>query len=526
MTQTSPRHNGNGAANGSPKTPIQPEETELVLLSPDEETGTQLPSQKQVRAQAFDQPVILQQTSLWSKLVVGGIISVTSAVLLWAAVARIEEAVPATGKLEPGDRVQEIQAPVGGVVKEILVGEGERVQQGQVLIRFDPTAAAAQRRSLEQLRDSYLTENQFYRSALSGISLEPSNQSQSIPPEMRALLTNRAALASETALFRAQVYGGDGSFSDEERIRLSANQLEAQSRAAAAQLEVAQLQQQLIQTQEQLSTARQTLAIDEGILRDIEPLAEQGALSRIQMLRQRQQMMDRRAEVNRLTLEEQRLSLAVDQARQRLSNTVATTSTDLLARVADNEKRIADIDSQINRAIVDNERRIAEINSQLSQTELTLKYQELRAPIDGVVFDLKARGIGFVANTSEPILKVVPTDNLLAEVYITNKDIGFVSEGLPVDVRIDSFPFSEFGDIKGEVVNIGEDALPPDQIYPFYRFPAKIRLDSQTLKVNGREIPLQSGMAVTANIITRDRTVLSIFTDLFSRRIESIKTVR
>lgn len=505
---------------------MPPDETELVLLAPDEETGSELPSQSQVKAQAFDQPVILQQTSLWSKLVVGGIIGVTSAVILWAAVARIEEAVPATGKLEPGDRVQEIQAPVGGVVEEILVEEGQRVEKGQVLIRFDPTAAAAQSKSLEQVRNSYLSENQFYRNSLSGISLEPTNQPQSIPPEMRALLTNRAALASETALYRAQLYGAGGNFSDEERIRLSASQLEAQSRAAAAQLEVAQLQQQLIQTQAQLSTARETLAIDQGILRDIEPLAAEGALSRIQMLRQRQQMMEREAEVNRLTQEQQRLTLGISQARERLSNTVALTSTDLLSRVSENEKRISEIDSQINRAIVDNDRRISEIESQLSQTALTLKYQELRAPIDGVVFDLKAKGIGFVANTSEPILKVVPTDNLLAEVFITNKDIGFVSEGLPVDVRIDSFPFSEFGDIKGEVVNIGEDALPPDQIYPYYRFPAKIQLDSQILKVNGKEIQLQSGMAVTANIITRDRTVLSIFTDLFSRRVDSIKTVR
>jgi HlyD family secretion protein len=95
-----------------------------------------------------------------------------------------------------------------------------------------------------------------------------------------------------------------------------------------------------------------------------------------------------------------------------------------------------------------------------------------------------------------------------------------------VDVRIDSFPFSEFGDIKGKLVWVGSDALPPDQIYPFYRFPAKVELSSQQWLFSGRNIPLQSGMGISTNIKIRDRTVMSIFTDIFSSTIESLKTVR
>ena len=246
----------------------------------------------------------------------------------------------------------------------------------------------------------------------------------------------------------------------------------------------------------------------------------------MQYMRQMQEVMRGQAEVERLQQEIQRLKLAIAQAEERYANALATTRTDLLTRISQNRQRISEIDSQLNKVIVENEKRIAEINSQLEQAKLNLQYQELRAPYDGMVFDLQAKGPGFVASTSEPILKIVPTDALVAEVYITNQDIGFVREGMPVDVRIDSFPFSEFGDIKGRVVTIGDDALPPDQIHPYARFPARIELDSQTLRVENTEIPLQSGMSVSANIITRDRTVLSIFTDLFSRRIESLKNVR
>lgn len=97
---------------------------------------------------------------------------------------------------------------------------------------------------------------------------------------------------------------------------------------------------------------------------------------------------------------------------------------------------------------------------------------------------------------------------------------------MKVDVRIDSFPFSEFGDVKGEIVWIGSDALPPEEIRPYYSFPAKIRLDKQHLMVKNREVKLQSGMSINANIKVRERTVMSIITDSFAKQIDTLKTVR
>jgi hemolysin D len=482
-------------------------------------------SAAKIKSEAFDQPVILKQTSLFSRAIVWGIVGVTAFVVLWASFARLEEAVPATGKLEPKESVQPIQAPVGGVVQEVLVRDGDRVQKGQVLIRFDPRASKAQRQSLEQIRNSLVQENAFYRSLFAG------NAATSAPinlrPEVQALAMNRVALASENQTYQAILNGSSGeNLRPDQRARVMAGRVEANSRASAAQLEVAQLQEQLNQVEVQLRVAQQTLAIDQRILNDVGPLVEEGGLARVQYLRQQQEAMKGRAEVQRLMQEKQRLQFAIAQSQQKLQNTLAVTANDLLTKMGENSKRVAEIDSQFNKAIVENEKRIAEIDSQLSQAKLQLDYQELRAPIDGVVFDLQAKGTGFVANTSEPILKIVPSNNLVAEVYITNQDIGFVQEGMHVDVRIDSFPFSEFGDIKGTVTRIGSDALPPDQINPYYRFPARVELDRQTLNTNGREIPLQSGMSISTNIITRDRTVMSIFTDLFSRRVESLKNVR
>lgn len=480
----------------------------------------------------FDQAVILQQPATWSRAIVWAIVSVTTATIIWSFVAKIEEAIPAQGKLEPQGAVKEIQAPVGGVVKSVQVEDGQRVKQGDSLISFDPTAAEAQQKSLDNIRTALQQENQFYRTQLAGAASPQAAELQAaalkLPAEITSLTKSRAALMAENQLYRTQAAGGTVTgvaLTSDQLARLQSSRDELNSRVAAADLEVRQLEKQLIQNEIALANAKDSLAVNQRILDDIEPLYEEGGIARVQYLNQRQEVRSGQAEIQRLNEEQKRLQFAIAQANENMQNTVSLSRKDLLTQIAENEKRIAEIDGQLTKAIVENEKRIDEINSQLSQTQLTLKYQEIKSPTDGVVFDLKA-GPGFVANTSEPILKIVPVDNLVAKVYITNRDIGFVREGMPVDVRIDSFPFNEFGDVKGNLIWIGSDALPPDEIRPYYTFPAKIRLDQQTLMVNGRPVVLQSGMSVSTNIKVRKRTVASIFINLFAKQLDGLKSIR
>ncbi|NJR64668.1 MAG: HlyD family efflux transporter periplasmic adaptor subunit [Leptolyngbyaceae cyanobacterium CRU_2_3] len=486
------------------------------------------PTSKMVKAETFDQPVILQQTSTWSRGIVWAIVGVTSVVILWASIFKIEEAIPAQGQLKPEGQVQPIQAPVGGVIEEIYVKDGQTVKQGELLAKLDPTAAKAQQQSLEQVRASLQRQNQFYRSQISGATMPTLTEAQQLklPPEILSLTANRAALISENRLYEAQLNGTTANLTPEQVARVQSGLAESQSRASAAQLDVSQLQEQLNQTISELESGQKTLEIDRKVYADLATLLEEGGIQRLQVTRQQQQVIASQAEVDKLRLERQRLEFAIAQAQQNLANTVALSDTDLRNKMAENDKQLASIESQLNKAIVDNENQISDINSRMSETEVTLKYQELRSPVDGVVFDLQAKGPGFVATTTEPILKVVPSNALVAEVYITNQDIGFLKTGMHVDVRIDSFPFSEFGDIKGKLVNIGSDALPPDQANPYYRFPAKVEMEKQFVSVGGKEVPLQSGMSITTNIITRKRTIMSIFTDMFARKVDSIKTVR
>jgi len=487
--------------------------------------GTQTQTQTPKR-RPFDRPVILRQSPVWSRAIVWAIVGVTAATATWACVAKIEEAIPAQGKLEPKGAVKKVQAPVGGVVEEVRVEEGERVKEGDVLLTFDQTAATADIASLTQIRAAIAQENKFYRAQMQGLT-EVSVEGLKELPEFASLTENRATLVAENRYYRAALRGGGGgSLTATQRARFRASQAEFSSRVAAARLEVEQLTQQLAQVRVQLANARDILATNQKILNDIKPLAGEGGIPRIQLLNQEQEVGTRQAEVLRLTQEERRLQLAISQAQKQQQNTVALTQNDLFARISENEKRIAEIDSQLTKAIVENQKQIVDIDGQLKQLKLTLRYQELKAPVGGTVFDLQAGDPGFVANTSEPVLKIVPDNSLVAKVFITNKDIGFVEEGMTVDVRIDSFPYSEFGDVEGKLVQIGSDVLPPDEVYPFYRFPAEIKLDRQYISIEEREVALQSGMSVSANIKVRKRTVISIFTDLFVKKVDSLKSSR
>jgi hemolysin D len=116
----------------------------------------------------FDQPLALSQSPKWIQTILWTLLGSISVGLVWASVAKIEESVPAQGKLEPQGAVKEVRVPSNGVLKEVLIKEGDKVEKGKVLLRIDATAAQAQLDSLQKLRKSLQQENQFYQDVLSG----------------------------------------------------------------------------------------------------------------------------------------------------------------------------------------------------------------------------------------------------------------------------------------------------------------------------------------------------------------------
>jgi len=176
----------------------------------------------------------------------------------------------------------------------------------------------------------------------------------------------------------------------------------------------------------------------------------------------------------------------------------------------------------------ENRSKLVEMNQQLTQAQRKRKFLDLRAPSDGYIFDIKATGPGYYVrpNQPQPILKLIPSSRLEAKVFIKSTDIGFVAIGNSSDVRVDAYPFSEFGSLPGVLTRIGNDSLPSTQETPYIRFPAVISLRKQILERNGKSYALRSGQTITANIIAREKPVIALLTDAISRAIDSLKSIR
>jgi hemolysin D len=473
----------------------------------------------------LDEQLVLKQSPAWSKLILWSIVGLTSVLVVWANVAKIDEAIPVQGKLEPQGEVKAVQAPMGGVVKTVHVQEGQRVKKGDLLVSFDDTTAQARLKSLLEIRQQLAQENAVYQPQAGGAIASP---------ELAQLTQNRTTLLQENQLYQAELGGTTAPLSADMQARLQSRQMGRDSRVAAAQLSVAQLGQQLSQVQTQLAAAKANLSTTVEITANLENLVAEGAFARLPYLERQQTANTGRAEVERLIQEEGRIRLAIAQAEEQVQTTIAQGQDDAFGRIAANNQRLAEIDSQLTKAVLENQKRLQEIDGQITEAKLALNYQELRAPSDGTVFDLKPPTASqYVANATEPILKIVPDDRLVAKVSVDNQHIGFITEGMVADVRIDSFPFSEFGDIQGQLAWISSDALPPEQApqaqsqaQGMAQFPAKISLRSQTLRVNGRDVKLRSGMSLSANIKIRQRTVMSVFTEQFANSAESLTFMR
>ena len=147
------------------------------------------------------------------------------------------------------------------------------------------------------------------------------------------------------------------------------------------------------------------------------------------------------------------------------------------------------------------------------------------APISGIIFDPQANLDG-VMSAGERIVSIVPQRGLYAEVYVPNKDIGFIKIGQKAKVRVDAFPFTRYGDLPGDVTQISADALEPEPTQNFYRFPVKLNLSRFYLESNSVKVPLKPAMSMTTNLKLRDKRVLSLVSDLLVDTTDRIKSIR
>ena len=175
----------------------------------------------------------------------------------------------------------------------------------------------------------------------------------------------------------------------------------------------------------------------------------------------------------------------------------------------------------------DSRSRSEQLQGQLNQLRNQLRNEVVKAPISGTVFDLNPDNDRYVTTTAESLMKIVPSGQLGGEVNVSNQDIGFIRPGKRVKVRVNSFPYTEYGEIDGTINRIGADALPPTDLIRSYHFPVDLSLERSSLETrDGTPITLQAGMTITTNLKLRDRRLIELLGDLFNDRGESLKRLR
>ena len=209
-------------------------------------------------------------------------------------------------------------------------------------------------------------------------------------------------------------------------------------------------------------------------------------------------------------------------------------------QVLDYEKQLSDVNSQIQangeqqrKLIAESAQKRADLNTQQAQnratqveTETRLDRVTLRAPVRGTVLNLKAKTGNVVTEGGDPLLQLVPADNLQAKVYVSNQDLGFVRPGQKAEVSVEAYDRSRYGFLNASVATIGTDSIPADEQYNYPRFPISLKLASQSLQRNGQTFPLQAGMAITADLKLEKRSLLELLFSSISNAARSLQGMR
>ena len=318
-----------------------------------------------MRNNASNQEPRFESSLIWSRRLLWSIISAVSAGLIYSSIVRIDEVVTSTGELQAKGAERPIKSPIRGIIKTINVNEGQKVKNGEILIKLD------------------------------------------------------------SSIYQAQIKG----------LRLNIENLNS------------------------------SLKISQNVLDIYDTFMKEGAISKIDYLNKKM--------------------------------------------------AVQNIELKINQA-----------SSKIEEIKAMDKRTRLSSPVDGVVFNLIPSSEGYAVTEGEVLLKIVPDSDLEAKIFITNKDVGFLTPNMKAEIRVDAFPFTQFGSIKGKLKFLGEEVLAADLQNPQSRFPVIVSLDKQYLNLNNKKHEIKSGQSVTVNFIVRKKRLITLLTDIFDKAFDALRGIK
>jgi hemolysin D len=395
--------------------------------------------------------------------------------LVWASIGHIDVVAAAQGKLIPRGYVKVIQAADTGVVRAIHVVEGASVRAGQPLIVLDPTTSEAE---ASQARESLSVAALDRARAQALVSAVGGGEVRFEPPAGVA----PAVLAIQKNLVVARV-------------------AEHRPALAALEQEGSQRQADLTMVSAEVDKLEQQLPLAESQLTSFEALEGPGIVPKLKVAEvkervvgMRQDLVIRRAE----TVKSQAAVTAIERQIDKLVSEFRAKSLDAL-----------------NEADANYRLRAEEVRKAEDKAALTV----LTSPIDGTVAQLAVHTIGAVVKPADTLLVVVPKRaELVVEAMVLNKDIGFLREGQPVEVKLEAFPFTRYGIVTGRVEHISRDSVENKELGLV--FPCLVKLSRSYIEIGPSRVDLAPGFAATAEIKTGQRRIIEYLLSPLSRRLQ------
>lgn len=401
----------------------------------------------------------LQQEPLRARALLYTTAAVLILLLMWAAFAPIDEVARGEGKVIPSSQLQVVQSFDGGVVEEILVREGQVVNEGDLLLRIDST------RFVSSFRE---------------------NRAQYLSLSARAARLHALTTGSEL-LFPKDILTEAPDIANHERNLYVSNRGELDEQLAISRTQLAQREEEHNEVRAKVAQAQRAFEFVTQELNVTRPLLNSGAISEVEVLRLEREASAAQGELKQSQAQMLRVQAAVAEAEGKLRE---------VELIANNEWR-GELSETLGKL------------STLSQTGLGLadriKYAEIRAPVRGTVQRLFVNTVGGVVQPGREVLEMVPLDDqLLIEAKVSPRDIAFLHPGQPAIVKFTAYDFVVYGGLTGTLEHISADTITDERENTFYL--VRVRTDRAGFDAS---LPIMPGMMTQVDILTGKKTILA-----------------
>ena len=380
--------------------------------------------------------------------------------LLWLFLAKIDIVVSARGKVVPDGEIKTLQPVETGVISSILITEGQHVKKGQVLMEIDPSVTESDLASKQQNLALLELETDRLNALINDRPFIPNpgcKESAAISTQQLMYISTKSAYEQQRQVLQEQIRQNDEATqtakADKSRLKqLLASAKEREDRLKEvldiiAKKDYEDAKNQRVEYQEQLTMKEHVIAQSNGKLHELN----------------------------------QQLKLTAQEYRNKL-----------LAELTQKSKEATALRTEVET--------IAFRHSK----------QHITAPVDGYIGKLLVHTVGGVVTPAEKLVTLIPKDvPLIIKATVQNQDIGFITKGMDVAVKIDTFDFQKYGLINGKVKHIANDAIEDEKLGPVYEI--SIEPTNTTLKVEGQILPIRAGMSVTAELKVGKRRVIEFF---------------